>query len=95
MAQRWRFALDGAAESAKWQPRVAASNLSNAVVVKGRGVAFGTFSNTRAAIVADIEVNRKTGKITVTDLHYGGDNGYVVYPDGLHNNESGAIIQGV
>jgi CO/xanthine dehydrogenase Mo-binding subunit len=94
-SQRWRYALEGAVEAANWKPKVAASSLSNAVVVKGRGVAFGTFSNTRAAIVADIEVNRKTGKITITDLYYGGDNGYVVYPDGLHNNESGAIMQGV
>jgi CO/xanthine dehydrogenase Mo-binding subunit len=94
-SQRWRFALEGATKAARWQPRVAASKLSDATVVTGRGVAFGHFSNTRAAAVVDVEVNRKTGKITVKDIYYGGDNGFVVYPDGLHNNEEGAIIQGV
>jgi CO/xanthine dehydrogenase Mo-binding subunit len=94
-SQRWRFALEAAAKAANWQPRVAASNLSNATVVTGRGVAFGNFSNTRSVTAVNIEVNRKTGKITVKDIFYGADNGFVVYPEGLHNNEEGAIIQGV
>jgi nicotinate dehydrogenase subunit B len=94
-SQRWRFALEGAAKAANWQPRVAASNVSNGNVVKGRGFAMGTFSNTRVAVVVDIEVNRQTGKIKVTDLYYGGDTGFIVYPDGAQNNEMGALIQGV
>jgi CO/xanthine dehydrogenase Mo-binding subunit len=94
-SQRWRFALEHAAAEAKWQPRVAASNLSNATVVKGSGVAMGTFANTRVAVIVDIEVNRKTGKIQVKDLYYGGDTGFVVYPDGALNNEMGALLQGV
>jgi CO/xanthine dehydrogenase Mo-binding subunit len=94
-SQRWRFALEGAAAEANWKPRVAASNLSNATVVKGSGVSMGTFANTRVAVIVDIEVNRKTGKIVVKDLYYGGDTGLVVYPDGALNNEMGALIQGV
>jgi CO/xanthine dehydrogenase Mo-binding subunit len=94
-SQRWRIALEGAAKAANWQPRVAASNVSNAEVVKGRGFAMGTFSNTRVAVAVDIQVNRKTGKIRVTDLYYGGDTGFVVYPDGALNNEMGALLQGV
>jgi nicotinate dehydrogenase subunit B len=94
-SQRWRFALENVARAANWQPKVAASNLSNATVVTGRGVAFGFYSNTRSAAVADIEVNRKTGKIKVKQVYYAADNGLVVYPEGLHNNEEGAIIQGV
>jgi nicotinate dehydrogenase subunit B len=94
-SQRWRFALEGAVKSSKWQPRVSASNLSNDVVVKGRGFSMGTFSNTRVAVAVDIQVNRKTGKIKVTDIYYGGDTGFVVYPDGALNNEMGALMQGV
>jgi CO/xanthine dehydrogenase Mo-binding subunit len=94
-SQRWRFALDGAAKAANWQPRVAASNRSNGTVVKGSGVSMGTFANTRVAVIVDIEVNRKTGKIQVKDLYYGGDTGFVVYPDGAQNNEMGALLQGV
>jgi nicotinate dehydrogenase subunit B len=94
-SQRWRFALENAAKAANWQPRVAASNLSKDNIVKGRGVAFGTFSNTRAVGIVEIEVDKKTGKILVKQVHYAADNGYVVFPDGLHNNEEGAIIQGI
>jgi CO/xanthine dehydrogenase Mo-binding subunit len=94
-SQRWRFALENVSKAANWQPRVAASSLSSANVVSGRGVAFGAFSNTRAAAVAEIDVNKTTGKILVRRVIYAADNGYVVYPDGLHNNEEGAIIQGV
>jgi CO/xanthine dehydrogenase Mo-binding subunit len=95
VAQRWKNALEGVARISKWQPKVAASNLSSANVVKGRGVAFGHFANSRVAAVTDIEVNKKTGKITVKDVFVASDAGLVVYPDGMHNNEEGAIMQGV
>jgi CO/xanthine dehydrogenase Mo-binding subunit len=94
-SQRWRFALEGAAKEANWQPRVAASNVSSGAIAKGRGFALGTFANTRVAVAVDIEVNRKSGKIRVTDLYYGGDTGFVVHPDGAENNEMGALLQGV
>ena len=74
---------------------MAASNLSSGNVVTGRGVAFGHFANSRVAGVADIEVNKKTGKITVKHVYVASDAGLVVYPDGMHNNEEGAIMQGV
>ena len=44
--------------TSNWQPKVAASNLSSANVVTGRGVAFGFYSNTMTCCVADIEVNK-------------------------------------
>jgi CO/xanthine dehydrogenase Mo-binding subunit len=94
-SQRWLNALNGAAALAKWQPRVAASNLSSANVVTGRGIAFGHYSNTRSAAVVDISVDKKSGKITVQNVFLAMDPGYVVYPDGLHSNEEGAVIQGV
>ena len=95
VALRWKNALEGVAKLSNWQPRVAASNLSNANVVTGRGVAFGHFANSRVAAVVDIEVNKKTGKITVKHVYVASDAGLVVYPDGMHNNEEGAIMQGV
>jgi CO/xanthine dehydrogenase Mo-binding subunit len=95
VAERWKNALQGVAKLANWQSKVAASNLSSANVVSGRGVAFGQFANSRVAAVADIEVNKKTGKITVKHVYVASDAGLVVYPDGMHNNEEGAIMQGV
>jgi CO/xanthine dehydrogenase Mo-binding subunit len=93
--QRWRNVLTNVAELSKWTPKVAASNLSSANVVTGRGVAFGHFSNTMSAAVVDVEVNRKTGKVVAKRVYCCTDPGYVVYPDGLDNNELGAVVQGL
>jgi len=95
VALRWKNALEGVAKLAKWEPKVAASKLSSANVVTGRGVAFGHFANTRVAAITDITVNKKSGKITVQDVFVASDAGVVVYPEGMHNNEEGAIMQGV
>jgi CO/xanthine dehydrogenase Mo-binding subunit len=95
VARRWQNALEGVARISNWKPKVAASNLSKANVVTGRGVAFGHFANSRVAAVADIEVDKKTGKITVKHVYVASDAGLVVYPDGMHSNEEGAIMQGV
>jgi CO/xanthine dehydrogenase Mo-binding subunit len=95
VALRWKNALETVAKAANWKSKVAASNVSSANVVTGRGVAFGHFANTRVAAIADVSVNRKTGKITVSHVYVGSDAGLIVYPDGMHNNEEGAIMQGV
>ncbi|HZQ63595.1 MAG TPA: molybdopterin cofactor-binding domain-containing protein, partial [Gaiellaceae bacterium] len=94
-AQRWKNVLVNAAKEAGWQPKVAASRLSSANVVTGRGVAFGHYANTMTCCVADIEVNKKTGKIVAKNLWVAADAGLVVYPAGAVNNEEGAAIQGV
>jgi CO/xanthine dehydrogenase Mo-binding subunit len=95
VALRWKNVLTAVAKDANWQPKVAASNLSSANVVKGRGVAFGFYSNTMSCCVADIEVNKKTGKIVAKTLHVAGDAGLIVYPAGSENNEEGAALQGL
>jgi nicotinate dehydrogenase subunit B len=94
-AQRWRNVLTNVAKDANWQPKVAASKLSSANVVTGRGISFGFYSNTMTCCVADIEVNKKTGKIVVKTLHTAGDAGLIAYPEGSENNEEGAAVQGV
>src|SRR6185437_10969585 len=95
VALRWKNVLTAVAKDANWQPKVAASNLSSANVVTGRGIAFGFYSNTMTCCVADIEVNKKTGKIRVNTLHDAGDAGLIVYPGGSENNGEGAAVQGV
>jgi CO/xanthine dehydrogenase Mo-binding subunit len=93
--QRWRNVLEGVVKLSNWQPMVAASNLSNANVVTGRGFSFGYYANTPSSGVVDIEVNKKSGKIVVMHAYVATDAGYVVYPDGQKNNEEGAALQGI
>jgi nicotinate dehydrogenase subunit B len=94
-AQRWRNVLEAVARLSGWQPSVAASKLSSASVVSGRGMAFGHSLKTMPAAVVDIELNKKTGKIVIKNVYVALDAGFVVYPDGLHNNEEGAILHGI
>jgi nicotinate dehydrogenase subunit B len=84
--------LDAVTQAAKWQPRVAASNLSDAKVVTGRGVSLQTSSSGTAAI-AEIEVNKKTGKIVPKQLYVAMDTGLAVNPDGVKNQIIGASVQ--
>ncbi len=93
--QRWKNVLTNAAKDVNWKSKVAASSLSSANVVTGRGIAFGFYSNTMTCCVADIEVNKSTGKITAKSLHVAGDPGLIVYPAGSENNEEGAAMQGL
>ena len=59
---QWRDALAGVARLAGWQPRVAAASVSRADVVTGRGIAIGGFAGSQVGVVAEIEVNRRTGR---------------------------------
>jgi len=94
-SQRWKNVLEGVAALAKWQPRVAASAIGSGNIVTGRGFSFGHYSNSPTAGIVEIEVNKKTGKIVVKNVYAAIDPGYAVYPDGLHNNEEGAAMQGI
>jgi nicotinate dehydrogenase subunit B len=65
--------LDAVVKASGWKPAVAASNLSDADVVRGRGVAWSNADNTKTysqtAVIADVEVSKKTGKIVVKHVY--------------------------
>jgi CO/xanthine dehydrogenase Mo-binding subunit len=92
---RWLGVLTAAAEAAHWQPRVAASKLSDATVVTGRGISSSPHSWTTATAIAEIEVNKKTGKIVVTKVYMSMDAGLSVNPEFVENQIVGGVIQGV
>jgi nicotinate dehydrogenase subunit B len=82
-------------KAANWQPRVAASNVSNATVVTGRGFAAyydNQWTNSVAATVADIEVNKKTGKITAKHIYQGVSAGLIISPGLVENQIVGAMV---
>jgi CO/xanthine dehydrogenase Mo-binding subunit len=91
---RWRDVLVGVAKLANWQPKVAASNLSDANVVRGRGIGLGSFAGSQAGVVADIEVNKKTGKITVLHAYTTQVSGLGVSLEGLESQMMGSMIMG-
>jgi nicotinate dehydrogenase subunit B len=92
---QWRDALVAVAKLANWQPKVAASKLSDATIVTGRGIALAGFSGSQAAVVADIEVNKKTGKITPKHMYVSAVTGLAVNLEGVESQMSGAANMGL
>jgi nicotinate dehydrogenase subunit B len=79
--------------SAAAQPRSAAATRT-ASLATGRGVAISGLAGTVVAQVADVEVNRSTGKVTVKKVTVAHDCGIIVNPDGVRNQIEGNIVQG-
>jgi nicotinate dehydrogenase subunit B len=87
--------LAATAKQAGWTDRPAPAPASNGNVAVGRGVAVANRANTMTAAVAEIEVDKSTGDVTVKKITLGHDCGLIVNPDGLKNQIEGNILQGV
>jgi CO/xanthine dehydrogenase Mo-binding subunit len=94
-ANRVLGVLDALQTISNWKPKVAATNLSNAMVVSGRGIASGPYSGSFAAVVADVEVNKKTGKIVAKHIYVAQDSGLAINPALMENQTIGSAVQGV
>jgi CO/xanthine dehydrogenase Mo-binding subunit len=93
--QRWITVIQTVAQISKWQSRPAAASLSSDRLVTGRGIGIGTAGGgTRAAVVAEVTVDKKTGTITVTDMYTSQDAGLTVNPALAENQMMGAAVQG-
>lgn len=90
---RWRGVLDAAARAAKWTPRKAGANRTDAKVVRGRGIGVGTHLTSHGAAVAEIEINRETGHVVAKHLYGAIDAGQVVNPAFVENQISGQLVQ--
>jgi nicotinate dehydrogenase subunit B len=77
---------------ANWETRPSASKLGSGNVVTGRGVAA---TGKTGAVVAEVEVNKKTGKIRVTHMYGVQDVGLAISPGLVQNQMSGSLVQTV
>jgi CO/xanthine dehydrogenase Mo-binding subunit len=87
-----------AAETAKWDPRPSPKpRTSKTGVVTGRGVACVAYErdNGFSAMVAEVEVNQDTGKVSVKHIVLANDSGPISNPDGLRNQIEGGALQGM
>jgi CO/xanthine dehydrogenase Mo-binding subunit len=93
---RWLTALNAAATAANWQPRVANSVKQTGDVVKGRGFGFGRHGTAGySAGIVEVQVDKKSGKVTATHIYNGLDAGLAVNPGLVENQMTGASIQGL
>src|SRR5579871_305737 len=95
--ERWLGVLDAVAQAAGWTPRTpgvrAEQRRAAGGRVTGRGIAVGTHTSSYAAAVADIEVDRTTGRIVARHLYGALDAGLCVNPGCLENQMSGMLVQ--
>jgi len=91
--ERWLGVLNAVAQAANWKPRMSAANLSNSKIVTGRGIGVGTHLASYGAAVAEIELNRETGRVIVRRLYGAIDAGLAVNPGNIENQISGQLIQ--
>ena len=86
---RARAVIEKAAELAKWKPGEKSDG------TRGRGIGFSKYKNLSCyvAVVADVEVDRASGRVRVTRAYAATDAGLVINPDGLTAQIEGGVIQ--
>jgi nicotinate dehydrogenase subunit B len=87
--------MEAAAKAYGWDTRQSPQPRSAALhgdTLSGRGIAYTYRSNTVAATIAEVEVNRRTGRVWVRRLVCAHDCGLVINPEGLrHTVECGML----
>jgi nicotinate dehydrogenase subunit B len=87
--------LKAAAEKAGWQSRPSPRRDQTGNKVTGRGIAYAQRNGTRVAIVAEVDIDRTTGKIFARKFTVAHDCGQIINPEGLKHTIEGNIIQGL
>jgi nicotinate dehydrogenase subunit B len=87
--------IKAAAEKAGWQPRPSPRRDQTGNKVSGRGIAYSQRNGTRCAIVAEVDIDRTTGRIWARRFTIAHDCGQIINPDGLKHTIEGNIVQGV
>ena len=87
--------LKAAAEKAGWQSRPSPRRDQTGNKVTGRGIAYSQRNGTRCAIVAEVDVDRSTGKIHGRKFTVAHDCGLIINPDSLKHTIEGNIVQGL
>lgn len=93
--ERSRAVVETAAKMARWESRPAFSAPTRGPVARGRGFAYVRYQNnvTYVAMVCDVAVDRRTGRIKVERVFCSHDCGQVINPDGVINQVEGGIVQ--
>jgi CO/xanthine dehydrogenase Mo-binding subunit len=88
--------LQAVAKQAGWQPRPSPKPnalMSNDKIATGRGVAVSLRDGTYNAGIAEVQVNRTTGKINVTRFVIGQDNGLTINPRAVKLTMEAGVTQ--
>ena len=87
--------IKAAAERAGWQTRTSPRRDQTGSKVSGRGIAYSQRNGTVCAVIAEVDVDRSTGKIWARKFTVAHDCGQIINPDGLAKCIEGNIVQGI
>jgi CO/xanthine dehydrogenase Mo-binding subunit len=84
--------IKAAAQAYGWETRPSPKRVGTGDILTGRGIAYSFRSQTVAAEIAEVEVNRKTGHVWVKRLVCAHDCGLVINPEGLRRTVECAML---
>jgi CO/xanthine dehydrogenase Mo-binding subunit len=86
---RARAVIEAVARKANWKPGEKGGG------GKGRGIGFAKYKTlaTYVAVIADVEIDSASGKVSVPRAWAVADAGLIINPDGLANQIEGGVIQ--
>ena len=87
--------IRAAAQKFGWDTRPSPRKDQTGDKVSGRGIAYCQRNGTRVAVVAQVEVDRATGKIWAKKFTVAHDCGQIINPDSLEKCIEGNIVQGI
>jgi nicotinate dehydrogenase subunit B len=86
--------VKAAAERAKWEPRPSPRPDRTGDTMAGRGIAYAQRSGAVVAIVAEVEIDRPSGKVWARKFTVAHDCGLIINPEGLKRCIEGNVVQG-
>jgi nicotinate dehydrogenase subunit B len=87
--------IKAAAEKAGWETRPSPRKDQTGDKVSGWGIAYAQRNGTRVAMIAEVDVDRRSGKIHVRKFTVAHDCGQIINPDGIRMAVEGNIVQGI
>jgi CO/xanthine dehydrogenase Mo-binding subunit len=93
--ERHKAVIRAAAEKSGWVARTSPRKDQSGDTVSGRGIAYAPRNGTIVAIVAEVEVDRRSGKIWARKFTVAHDCGQIINPKGLQDCIEGNVLQGI
>ena len=87
--------IKAAAQAFKWETRPSPKRVGSGDVLTGRGIAYTYRSQTVVAEIAEVEVNRRTGRVWVKRIVCAHDCGLVINPEALRRTVEAGLLHAV
>jgi nicotinate dehydrogenase subunit B len=87
--------IKAAAEKAGWQTRPSGRTDQTGDILSGRGIAYAERGGTLVAAVAEVEVDRRSGRIWARKITVAHDCGLIINPKGVRYTIEGNVTQGL